>query len=112
MVDARPWASWYGRQRWRIRARRQLREHPLCNKCLQRGHVVPATVADHVTPHRGDQQAFWFGQLQSLCAPCHSRFKQIEEVHGYSTDIDADGWPIDPRHPANAGRPAGGAGKK
>jgi 5-methylcytosine-specific restriction endonuclease McrA len=92
---------WYGWQRWRKRARHQLREHPLCAMCLQQGIVVPATVADHVVPHKQNQRAFWFGTLQSLCAAHHNITKQLIELHGYSTDVDADGWPIDRRHPAN-----------
>ena len=93
--------AWYGKQRWRNRAKAQLREHPLCAKCLARGQVTAATVADHIEPHRGDEYAFWFGPLQSLCMPCHNHFKRFEELRGYNTDIDAQGWPIDPRHPAN-----------
>src|SRR6266404_1730756 len=31
----------------------QLRIEPLCRLCLEAGRVTPATVADHVTPHRG-----------------------------------------------------------
>jgi hypothetical protein len=92
---------WYGKMRWRRMAKAQLREHPLCVMCLQRGQVIPATVADHVEPHRGDEHAFWFGKLQSLCVPCHNHHKRFEEMRGYTTDIDASGWPTDPRHPAN-----------
>jgi 5-methylcytosine-specific restriction enzyme A len=93
--------AWYSQKRWRSKSKAQLRDHPLCAKCLNRGTITAATIADHVIPHRGDAKLFWFGELQSLCAHCHNRFKQIEELHGYSTDIDRDGWPIDPRHPAN-----------
>jgi hypothetical protein len=92
---------WYGWQRWRKRARHQLREHPLCAMCLQQGIVVPATVADHVVPHKQNQRAFWFGTLQSLCTAHHNSTKQLVELYGYSTDVDADGWPTDRRHPAN-----------
>jgi 5-methylcytosine-specific restriction endonuclease McrA len=92
---------WYGKMRWRRMSKAQLRDHPLCVKCLQRGQVIPATVADHIIPHKGDQHAFWFGKLQSLCVPCHNHHKRFEELRGYTTDIDASGWPTDPRHPAN-----------
>jgi len=36
-----------------------------------RGIVTAANVVDHVTPHRGDWNAFVTGELQSLCEPCH-----------------------------------------
>lgn len=63
----------------------------------------PATVADHVEPHRGDPLKFWYGDLQSLCDECHSSAKQREEAEGFSREIGGDGWPVDPRHPFNRG---------
>jgi len=42
------------------------------NKCN-----APATVVDHIIPHRGDEALFNDrNNLQSLCAPCHNRRKQ------------------------------------
>jgi 5-methylcytosine-specific restriction enzyme A len=63
--------------------------------------VVAAQVADHIVPHRGDSQLFWLGDLQSLCWSHHSGSKQVEERRGYRDEIGSDGWPTDPRHPAN-----------
>jgi hypothetical protein len=63
--------------------------------------ITPATIADHIEPHRGDPQKFWFGALKSLCEPHHKGAKQQIEKRGYSTEIGSDGWPIDERHPAN-----------
>jgi hypothetical protein len=69
------------------------------------GKIVPAQIADHVTPHRGDAQLFWYGTLTSLCASCHSGTKQEQEKKGYSTDVGVDGWPVDEQHPVyRAGR--------
>jgi len=81
--------------------------------CEAKGLPVPATVADHVTPHQGDRNAFWFGALQSLCSTCHSSTKKREEYKAnppkgartYSLEVGEDGWPIDPAHPANLPRP-------
>jgi 5-methylcytosine-specific restriction endonuclease McrA len=88
-------AAWYGSARWKRRRRDQLRAEPLCAICLTRdGRYVAATVADHVTPHRGDPQRFWHGRLQSLCAPHHSRDKQLEEHGRPLLGVDADGWPV------------------
>jgi 5-methylcytosine-specific restriction protein A len=74
--------------------------------CKAAGRVTPATVADHIEPHRGDPDRFWNGKLQSLCDRrpwrCHSSVKQSEEALGYSEAIGEDGHPIDPRHPWNA----------
>jgi len=93
--------KWYHTQRWRRRAALQLKLYPLCAICLQNGQVVPATESDHVVPHKGNEWAFWYGELQSLCGPCHWSVKQKEEKRGYCNDIGIDGWPTDPGHPAN-----------
>jgi 5-methylcytosine-specific restriction endonuclease McrA len=99
-----PWHSWYGKLRWKHRAKHQLQIHPLCKYCLDQGIVTPATIADHVTPHHGNVNAFWLGPLQSLCKHCHDSGKKAEESRGYRRDIGPDGWPTDPNHPAYAKR--------
>jgi hypothetical protein len=98
---------WYGKNRWRRRAKLQLTLEPLCAGCARHGVVAPATVADHIEPHRGDELKFWFGKLQSLCAACHDGNKQQVERRGYSCAIGPDGWPLDSHHPVYAkGSPA------
>ena len=49
--------DWYGLGRWKTRAKAHMRQHPLCAHCLEKGLVVPAKIADHIEPHRGD----WIG---------------------------------------------------
>ena len=71
-------ARGYG-YRWQKRREQQLRKEPLCRMCEAQGRVTAATVADHVTPHRGDP-ALFDGSLQSLCATCHSSVKQREDI--------------------------------
>lgn len=84
--------------RWQRRRRRQLEAEPLCRMCAARGMVVAATVADHVLPHRGDPLLFEEGELQSLCASCHSADKQSMERTGRVRGCDADGISLDPAH--------------
>jgi HNH endonuclease len=67
---------WCHTQRWRRRAALQLKLQPICAICLQNGQVVPATDADHIVPHKGNEWAFWYGELQSLCGLCHRSVKQ------------------------------------
>ena len=63
----------YGRE-WRVARDRFLRGHPLCAECLKRGKIAPATVVDHIVPHRGDQKLFWDeDNWQALCKACHDR---------------------------------------
>ena len=86
---------WFGSARWKRLRRDQLRAEPFCAMCLeQAGVFTVATVADHVTPHRGDARLFWFGKLQSLCASHHSRDKQLEELGRPLTGVDETGWPL------------------
>ena len=94
-----PWKAWYEHRRWRRKAKAQLLRFPLCKLCLAKGKVTPATIADHVEPHRGNVNLFWTGELQSLCKHCHDSTKKFEEARGYRNDIGPDGWPLDPRHP-------------
>jgi hypothetical protein len=95
-----PWRKWYGTQRWRKRARCQLLIEPWCKQCQDRGIAKAATIADHIKPHRGSYDAFWFGALQSLCAHCHDSPKRFEESRGFTPGHGPDGFPLDPNHPA------------
>jgi threonine dehydrogenase-like Zn-dependent dehydrogenase len=62
-------------RRWINKAKAQLQAEPVCAMCLVHGRVTAATVADHVTPHRGDARLFWEGTLQSLCRVCRATFE-------------------------------------
>lgn len=99
----KPPETWYKSALWLSRRAGQLRLEPLCRSCLERGVVTPAEIADHVIPHEGDWSSFALGRLQSLCGRCHSGPKQAVEVRGYDKAVGDDGWPLDPRHPANRG---------
>jgi 5-methylcytosine-specific restriction enzyme A len=103
---AEKWRAWYGTARWRATRQRQLATEPLCAFCKKDGQIAVATVCDHVERHNGDPVKFWSGPFQSLCKPHHDASKQREETAGYSTAVGLDGWPLDPRHPANAGTAA------
>jgi len=100
----RPWRDWYQTAAWRRRRAHQLKIEPLCRMCLARGVTTPASIADHIESHGGNWNLFRLGALQSLCANCHNSQKRLLENYGWSPDIDDDGWPTDPRHPANVRR--------
>ncbi len=90
----------YNTARWQRRRAQQLKDHPLCKLCSDmRARVTEATVADHVIPHRGSEHLFWYGELQSLCAECHSGWKQEMETTGHISGCDLNGIPLDPSHP-------------
>jgi 5-methylcytosine-specific restriction protein A len=80
----------------------QLTRQPLCERCLKAGRYTRASVVNHRTPHKGDWHLFSDpDNLESACPPHHDGEIQSEEALGYSKAIGADGWPSDPRHPAN-----------
>ena len=94
----------YG-SKWRTYRAGYLKSHPLCTYCDRQGKTVAANVVDHIKPHKGDQTLFWDPtNHQALCKHCHDAHKQSEEDRGYSGQVGADGWPVDPRHPANGGK--------
>lgn len=110
MADERSWDlngernKLYGRK-WRKARAAFLSGNPWCCMCKEAGIMRAATVVDHVTPHRGDHGLFWnTGNWQSLCQQHHNREKALMEIRGYSTRLGADGWPLDPEHPANSGQ--------
>lgn len=60
--------------RWRKARARFLRAHPLCDECRKEGRLTPATVVDHIVPHRGNQQLFWDeANWQPLCKHHHDK---------------------------------------
>jgi len=100
-TDTRPWRHWYDLVRWKKRQQHQLRLQPCCVMCLDEGIVTAAQAVDHIVPHKGDYQLFWFGRLQSLCFAHHNSSKKQLEHKGYVNDIGLDGFPIDANHPFN-----------
>lgn len=90
----------YGRAWAKARAE-HLRSSPLCVMHQRRKLLVPATVVDHLKPHRGDLTLFWDrNNWQSLCKHCHDSHKQRQEKSGRaSAACDTTGMPTDPSHP-------------
>lgn len=57
----------------------QLLREPFCRECAKRGIRTPATVVDHIVPHRGNWALFSNPEnLQSLCKTCHDRKTALE----------------------------------
>jgi 5-methylcytosine-specific restriction protein A len=104
MLKDRSWRAWYSDPRHRRRRDHQLRVQPLCEDCLTRGRHTPATVAHHITPHKGDINLFLRSPLRSLCGACHNKL-WASDKRGFSSACDVTGKPIDPAHPALVERP-------
>ena len=90
--EAAIYRRWYKTAAWRRVRLAQLRKEPLCRMCLPR--VTPATTADHVVPHRGDETLFWAAaNLQSLCEIHHGEKQRIEMGGREAVPVSPDGWP-------------------
>ncbi len=88
--------------RWAKARLAYLAEHPLCCRCQETGTIEPATVVDHIQPHRGDPKLFWDRKnWQPLCASHHNSHKQREERRGHRIGVTVEGRPVDPDHPWN-----------
>ena len=60
--------------RWRRARIAFLQKHPLCAVCQREGKLTPATVVDHIIPHRGNQRLSWDEKnWQPLCKDCHDK---------------------------------------
>ena len=65
---------------WHKYSKNRLKQYPLCVYCERDKRVTPATLTDHIKPHRGDYALFWDeSNHASLCTACHSSKKQQEE---------------------------------
>lgn len=105
VADSGP--SPYG-YKWQQARAGYLRKHPLCAHCRKQGRITPATVVDHITPHKGDMSLFWDSKnWQPLCKACHDSWKQRLEKGGMDTACTEAGLPIDPRHHWNRKPPDG-----
>ena len=79
-------------------ARLKLREHPLCQACLQVGRIEPATVVDHRTPiKRGGDPFPHLDHLASLCESCHNAKTRAEQMgeDWLRKGCDIFGYPLD-----------------
>ena len=60
--------------RWQRTREAFLKRNPLCAQCLRENRLTPATVVDHIVPHRGDEKLFWDqGNWQAICKTCHDK---------------------------------------
>ena len=98
--EAKAWRHLYRTRAWKALRANQLNLKPLCEWCANQNRIVPATICDHVIPHKGDEARFYDADnLASLCKPHHDSAAQVKDHQGYTGACDATGWPTDPRHP-------------
>ena len=92
--------------KWQKARAAYLAKHPLCRMHAELGEIVPASLVDHITPHRGDMVLFWqSSNWQSLCKACHDGAKQRAEKSGTVAGCNLSGLPLDPNHHWAKSRP-------
>ncbi len=84
--------------RWRKLRAYILNESPMCEHCMDRGILTPATDVDHVN---GDPSDNSMANLQSLCHSCHSIKTARDHGKNVAMGCDLNGMPLDPSHPWN-----------
>lgn len=82
--DQQHWRKWYRTARWkRLRWSVLVRDRFTCQRCKRVEANTSQLVANHKTPHRGDEALFWNeGNLETACKPCHDGLIQSEERRG------------------------------
>lgn len=66
--------AFYRSKEWRAARLVCLEANPLCVKCFAMGHVVAATVVNHIVDIKdAPERKLDPTNHESLCAPCHNR---------------------------------------
>ena len=73
---------------------------PLCRDCTREGRTVLATDVDHRDGNPGNNDPL---NMNPLCHSHHSRKTAADHGKRVRMGCDADGMPLDPNHPWNAG---------
>lgn len=82
--------------RWDKAAKTWRQRHPLCLGCLAVGRTEPATLVDHIVPHRSDVGLFWDStNWQASCAWHHDAVKARLETMWDAGTIGTDALRLD-----------------
>lgn len=93
-AQAEAYRALYRTPEWRALRKRRLNAEPNCRMCASLGRHTPATILDHIEPHRGDLARFLNpANTQPLCAVHHSSTKQRHERGRPQQAMGRDGWP-------------------
>lgn len=103
-VEASAYRRLYKTARWQRTRASQLRDHPLCARCLAKGIVNDGSltmdgarqtvarrrhlVVHHVVPHKGDEALFFGGPFETVCPDHHDIVIQQEERGRVFEEID------------------------
>ncbi|PBB93232.1 HNH endonuclease [Mesorhizobium sp. WSM3864] len=93
-LEATEYRRLYATAQWKRLRLTKLAQDPLCEWCLEREIVEPATEVHHADGgHKGDVVKFWTGPFVSTCKPCHASRGQREDLGLTIIRFGPDGWP-------------------
>lgn len=82
--DTQEWRRWYKTARWqKLRWSVLVRDNFTCKMCGKVDASKGGLHCDHIEQHHGNEEAFWAGPFQTLCAHCHNSLKQRSERLGW-----------------------------
>lgn len=84
--------SAYNTTAWRQTRETYLKQHPLCEDCLSKGKVTPATSVHHIkSPFKGGEinhhLLLDFDNLMAICHQCHGEHHAKEQGHKTTKEI-------------------------
>lgn len=83
----------YGKAWDKLRLQALTRDKHLCQYCLPKGRVTPATEVDHRKP-KAQGGTDDMANLASTCSPCHKDKTARENGQTVRAAIGEDGWPL------------------
>lgn len=82
----------YQNTTWRKLRNTYLKQHPVCEKCLEKGKITPAEDVHHIrSPFRNGEVNYGLllddKNLMSLCKTCHGEIHAAQQGHISPEDI-------------------------
>jgi 5-methylcytosine-specific restriction protein A len=77
---------------WRKIRLTYLKNHPICEECLAKGKVTPATSVHHIkSPFKGGEINYTllqdYSNLEAVCHECHAEIHNKEQGHISPEDV-------------------------
>ena len=82
----------YNTTEWRKLREVYMREHPICEKCLEKGKITPAEDIHHkISPFRGGEVNYGLlldhDNLMAVCKECHAAIHNKQQGHVSAEEI-------------------------
>lgn len=82
----------YNTTEWRKLREVYMRQHPICEKCLEKGKITPAEDIHHkISPFRGGEVNYGLlldhDNLMAVCKECHAEIHNKQQGHVSAEEI-------------------------